>query len=64
VLTPPTAWNRVRNELEPSHTGTNVRAVNDAFTTKPAGKTLGELAEELELWQRPPGRRRNQSIAG
>ena len=55
-LTPSKAWNRIRRELEPTHSGTRARAVNDAFTKEPGGKTLGELAEELQVW-RPAGTR-------
>jgi hypothetical protein len=55
-LTPSTAWNRVRRELDPSHSGTKARAVHDAYTTEPNGKTLGELAVEQGLWEPPTAR--------
>jgi hypothetical protein len=40
----------VRKEFEPTYTNVKARAVHDAFTIEPGGQTLGELAEELELW--------------
>ena len=44
------ARDRVRQELEPEFKQLRPRAVNDSFSVEPEGKTLGELAEEKELW--------------
>jgi hypothetical protein len=44
------ARDRVMQVLDPDFTRLNARAVNDAFSTEPGGKTLGELASELNLW--------------
>lgn len=44
------ARDRVRQVLEPGFTQLRARAVNDAFSTEPGGKTLGELAAEKSLW--------------
>lgn len=44
------ARDRVMQVLDPSFDRLKARAVNDAFSTEPGGKTLGELAAELNLW--------------
>lgn len=44
------ARDRVRQELEPEFTRLRPRTVTDSFSTEPGGKTLEELAAELELW--------------
>ena len=44
------ARDRVMQVLDPSFTRLRARAVNDAFSTDPGGKSLGELAAELNLW--------------
>jgi hypothetical protein len=44
------ARDRVMQVLDPTFTRLKARAVNDAFSTEPGGKTLGALAAELNLW--------------
>jgi hypothetical protein len=44
------ARDRVMQVLDPDFKRFKARAVNDAFSTEPGGKTLGELAADLKLW--------------
>ena len=44
------ARDRVMQILDPAFTRLKARAVNDAFSIEPGGKTLGEMAAELKLW--------------
>ena len=44
------ARDRVMQILDPAFTRLRARAVNDAFSTDPGGKSLGELAAALNLW--------------
>lgn len=50
TLAPASAWNAARAALEPGYQGDRFRAVHDCFTFEPGGPTLGELAEQNELW--------------
>jgi hypothetical protein len=49
-LAPSKARDRVLQELQPGFKRLGARAVHDTFSTEPGGKTLGELAAELDLW--------------
>jgi hypothetical protein len=44
------ARDRATQVIDPTFTRSESTAVNDSFSTEPGGKTLGELATELNLW--------------
>ena len=50
TLAPASAWNAARAAIEPGYQGDRFRVVHDCFTLKPGGPTLGEPAEQNELW--------------
>jgi hypothetical protein len=50
LLAPASAWNAARGAIEPGYEGDRFRAVHDCFSLEPGGPTLGELAEQNELW--------------
>jgi hypothetical protein len=50
VLSPASAWNAARAAIEPGYEGDRLRAVHDCFSLEPGGPTLGEIAEQRDLW--------------